>query len=717
MGIWKKPPREVQDSGFEPGFGTFVQFRAHEIENHKPPPREELVRAFRTFFQYKLSTKRPINTSQAHVSRLVLENLLRDVSEEPALNLEDLEKALEATAIPLRGGRSESHISFAKALYEEIKSIQLQTEKQKRPKKQYGKPNHVTSHEELFSQALERFIGILTRYGAPHDAAEVLSKLQSEIRRDTTKVSNRLLDLHLLILRGYATTPYHSSMRSSQEQWEKRPAEYAAELLDAGYNYTSEFHAVMTDIYADRDKDENGSLRAWFERPIAGDRMARTDAYMSLLRFSSRTGCQPKWLNVAMQELCDSNPPKPWWDVVLKWALQQGKDIDHIKHMIKVISQLDQQGEPVRADTFTINGLLATAVETKNPLAAERINALASELGLRPSARTYALLLEARIMGKDYIGAGSVYEDMLYCGTVHFGSVVSKVANKYIRFLCQRKTTDSTDIAAAVGRLERQDGDLEHVTIMALCIRFLKDDKTMDVIDTLGLHLKLLSMHERGLVQRELVKYCLEGDISTARAWDCYSLLRQFFPEMSRGHRVRLMEGFFSRKRADMACLIFGHMRAHPDEQIRPDLDAYVACLEGLGAYPDADSLSMIHNMFKMDSMIQPNTRLLNAFMIAYTSCDGPQRAFDFWLQISNSADGPTYQSLEIVFRVCQKLPYGYDRAKPIWEKMQKLEVDVPLHVYDAYILMAAGQGKLEETKTMLLSRQASYNAGPHHLQ
>lgn len=712
--MWKKPPREVKDAGLEPGFGTFVQFRAHTVENLKPPPRAELVEAFRIFFEYKKINKKPVNTTQAFVARLVLKNLQQDRSEEPGLELADLERALSMVAIPIRAGRSENHILFAKLLYEEIKAIQFPGSKQ--TGKQTS-PGTAFSYEELCSDALERFITVLTRFGAPQEAAELLSKFDAQTKRFDLSKSNKLSALHMLVLRGYASTKYHNSLGLTQEQWESRPTDYASELLAAGFGYTPEFHEIMTGISADREVDDSGALRSWFEKPIAGERLARPEAYMSLIRFSSRTGSHPEWLKAAMQQLCDSNPPKAWWDVVLKWALYQGKDVNHIKHMIEVIGELDQKGEPVRADIFTINGLLATAVETKNAPVAERINALASELGLRPTARTYASLLEARIIGQDDMGCASVFEDMLHCGTIYTGSAISRVANLYIRYLCDRKGINSTEIATALGRIERQRGDLEPETIMTLCLKFLKDDKIMDVIDTLGIHLKLLSMHERGLVQQELVKYCLDGNISTARAWDCYSLIRQFFPETSRGQRVRLMEGFFERKRADMACMVFGHMRAHPDDDIRPDLEAYVACLEGLGTYPDSDSLSMIHNMFKMDSLIQPNTRLFNAFMIAYVGCEGPQRAFDFWQQISNSADGPSYQSLEIVFRVCQKLPYGYDKAQAIWDKVQKLDVEIPLNVYDAYALMAAGQGKLEKAKTLLLAREASYGAAPHHSQ
>lgn len=710
MGLLNKPPREVRDAGFEPGFGTFVDFRAHTIENLKPPSREDLVEAFRLFFGHKTAHKRPVNTSQAFVSRLVVEYLQRDDSEPPALGLGDLRKALDAIARPLRIEESEDHVAFGELLYAEIRAL-------KSPASRKQKPSHEDVFDELCSEELERYLTILTRFGATDKAAHLLSKFDRLFSRFNLDKPNRLSDMHMLVLRGYSSGRYHKGAGCTREHWQSRPKIYAKKLLAAGFGYLPQFHAIMTSFFAEHDNDAEGELRHWFQKPIAGEKMATPDAYLALIKFASRTDRQPQWLVTAMQNLCDSNPPKLWWDVILKWALYQGKDISDVKHMIDVMVQLNQRDESVRVDIFSINGLLAIAVDTKKPLLAERANALASEFGLMPNGRTYALLLEARIQGQDSVGAASAFEDLIHCGRFYSGTKFNEVANMYIKYLCSGTWAKSEDILTVLSRVERQQGELDPETVVALSTKFLKDDKTMDVVDTLGLHLKQFSMKERQLVRDQLVHYCLNKDISTARAWDCYSLLRQFFPETSKAQRMQLMKGFFGRKRADMASRIFGHMRAHPDDTIRPDLDAYVACLEGLGAYPDSESLNMIHNMFKMDNMIQPDTRLYNAFMIAYTSSDEPRRAFDFWQQITNSQGGPTYRSLELIFRTCQILPYGYEKAKVIWERMERLEVDVPAHVYDAYILMVAGQGMLNKVKDMLLSRQSNYGEKPTGFQ
>lgn len=688
--LLKKPPREVQNAGFEPGFGTFVEFRAHSIEGLKLPEREELVSAFRAFFDYKLNHRKPMNPTQAFCARLVLEHLQLDRTHEPALTTKDLANALTVLNIPLRKEKTGNLAKFASAVYDEIRRAKFPS----------GKASNNERYTELCSEEMERYISVLTRHGASGDAARVLSDYKDLTSRFNLSRPNQFSTLHMLVLRGF-TRERNTAVKK-----------YAEDLEAAGFAYYPELHEIMTIFYAGLGEDEEKELRRWFEKPVAGGKMARPEAYMALVKFSAKAESQPEWVKRSLQELCDTNPPKAWWDVVLKWAVYQGKDIGQIKHMINVIAELNAKDESVRADIFTINGLIGAAIENKNALLVERINALASEMGLRPTARTYSLLLQARIAGQDASGAASAFEDVVHSGPLYPGSDTIDILNQYIRYLCSG-TTEFKRIVEVLSLVERQGGELDPETVVAACLNFLKNDKSLEVIDTLGLHLKQFSMEDRQVVQEDLRKYCLDKQVSTARAWDCYNLLRQFFPEISRAERVQLMQGLFDRKRADMATQIFGHMRAHPDDDIRPDLEAYVACLEGLGAYPDLESLQMVHNMFKMDTKIQPNTKLFNAFMIAYTGCGEPRKAFDFWLQIANSSEGPTYASLGLVFRTCQSLPYGYEKAKAIWDKMNRLEVDVPLDVYDAFTLMMAGQGQLDDVKNLLISRHTDYGVEP----
>lgn len=690
LNLWKKAPRQIKDAGLEPGFGTFVEFRAHSVEGTRLPSRDELIHAWRTFFDNKLRSNRALNSSEAFVARLVLEYLQEDKTAEPALATVDMRRAMDAIAQPLSKVSSSDHCNLATALYREMMPRIFDSEKS---------TAHDNACRELNSTEFETYLTALIRFGGSTEASKKLSELESHVRNLRASIKpERLQKFHIMVLRGIATGRHAS------------PEVYARKLQeDYRFGYTSAFHEIMTTYFAETQQDDSGPLQEWFLRPIDGGKLARPDAYASLLKFCHRIGHQPEWVVKAMQHLCDLNPPKIWWDVVLAWAVYQGKDIDHIKHMQSVMMQLNPGNQYIKSDVFTINGLIEAAVETKNAPLAERLNVLASASSIERNAQTCSLLLQARMIGQDKAGAASALEELLRFGRLQSNSQIMATTNAYIRHLCETPSTQSTEIVNTLTLVESQHGELDPETVAAVCLKFLKDDKTMDVLDTLGLHLKTFSMADRSITRSALIQYCLDKNISTARAWDGYLLVHQYFPETTKEERIGLMEGFFGRKRADMACNIFGHMRAHPDERFRPDLDTYVLCLEGLGAVPDEDSLGMVHNMFKMDTMIQPNVRLLNALMIAHTSCDQPRRAFDYWGQIANLPEGPTYKSLEHVFRACQKIPYGYDRAKLIWEKMQKLDVDIPENVYDAYTLMLAGQMELEKTKDMLLFKQVEY--------
>lgn len=113
----------------------------------------------------------------------------------------------------------------------------------------------------------------------------------------------------------------------------------------------------------------------------------------------------------------------------------------------------------------------------------------------------------------------------------------------------------------------------------------------------------------------------------------------------------------------------------------------------------DAESLEMVHNMFKMDSRVEPNTRLYNSLMLAYSSIGNGSRALDYWTDITNSTEGPTYRSLELVFRACQYEPYSSEQAKEIWSQIRKMEIEITQEVFNSYVGALAGRNKFEEAR------------------
>jgi hypothetical protein len=125
--------------------------------------------------------------------------------------------------------------------------------------------------------------------------------------------------------------------------------------------------------------------------------------------------------------------------------------------------------------------------------------------------------------------------------------------------------------------------------------------------------------------------------------------------------------------------------------------------------------LDMVHNMFKMDSSIEPNTKLYNSLMMAYTECDEGNRALDFWHDITNSREGPSYESLELVFKACQENAFGDRTAKEVWSKMRRREIELTREVFVAYVCALAGQGNMKEAQEMVETAEKDLGLKPDH--
>jgi ubiquitin-like modifier-activating enzyme ATG7 len=99
--------------------------------------------------------------------------------------------------------------------------------------------------------------------------------------------------------------------------------------------------------------------------------------------------------------------------------------------------------------------------------------------------------------------------------------------------------------------------------------------------------------------------------------------------------------------------------------------------------------------------------------MLAYIACDEPNRALDFWSDITNSTEGPTYNSIQIVFRACERKPFGDKPAREIWNKMRRMEIEVTPEVSSAYVGALAGQALLPEVKALIENMEADVGYGP----
>jgi hypothetical protein len=465
---------------------------------------------------------------------------------------------------------------------------------------------------------------------------------------------------------------------------------------EEGLLYNVEIQRIITSFYAAKDDIE--ATKKWYGKPVLGSPMPST--LSAILKFCIRNQ-QYEWSRTVFREVLETDLTKDHWDVVLQWAAgAMGKGVEDVERMIQVMIRRNQDKESVRPDIKTINGLVDLAMSLKDPYLAERYIALGLKLGIQPDATTFILQMDYRADAGDLTGAQAAY-DALQAEEILNDEDLPAI-NKYIRALCTATNVNYDRIISITSDLEERHKRLEADTVAALSKMYLYRDEISELADLLQTQSYHYTLNERYRIRDTIVTFCLDRNTSTARAWNAYNLLRQIFDETSTEIRTSLMNEFFARGRSDMACHVFGHMRQHTVVDRRPVLDTYIQCFLGIASCADQESLDMVHNMLKMDSAIEPNTKLYNSLILAYTECDDADRALSFWDDITNSSEGPSYRTLEIVFRACGRKPFGDKVARSIWFKMRNMEIEVTREVFAAYVGALAGQGKWEEAKGMV---------------
>lgn len=473
--------------------------------------------------------------------------------------------------------------------------------------------------------------------------------------------------------------------------------------------YTTWMQETITIFFAQRDRIPE--TQYWFTKMLSNEQ-CRPTVYQSVASFAMRNKLQ-EWAMPFFLELGQSQPRKIFWDVLLQAMLLIGMRLQEVQAMM---SHMVCQKGPLTPDIETINSLLQVAEEKADTDLAKDIIAIAEDMKIRPNEGTYLILLGLHLKTGSVANSQAAYEGLQDAGSISptaeakVWNQYAQLMNKYLLLLNSQIPPDFELILKLLDAVEEEQIHLYPETVAALCLRFLENDQNFDVMDILSLHAFRYSETQREIVQSAFLSFCLDTNTSTSRAWGAYQLLQQFFQDLSLDRRVQLLQAFFDRKRPDMATYVFGHMRQHRNKAYQPTLDVYVQCLEGFANNPDREGTEMVHNMLKMDTRIQPNTRLYTALMLAFTGCDRPLRAMDFWNDIKGSREGPSYATLEAVFWTLERRSGGDKQAREIWERIESMDLEVPSAVYNAYVGAIAAGGLANEVELRgLIMKMATF--------
>jgi hypothetical protein len=687
FGFSSKPARQPKEPDLDPGLGKMVDLSLRDKLYARPPPATELVKAWREFFNYKHQKHEAVDNNQAgHVLRTFKYLQKANAEEEGCgLTIKDIRLARKVLAVMPRD-RLDTHNQLAKLLHAECLSKGEANENERRAD-------------------LRWFVDVLTQTG---DSTLARNLVVENLEKDTqdssgdTPVSGAAANRKLwpLVAAGFAKENNEVELLKTIEMAEA-----------AGTFYNAQCHGVVTTFYAERNDVE--AVKTWYSKPIVKSTGASQaplpKTVKAILSFCIRNN-ELDWGKTIFRELLSGSipPRKETWDIILQWAAgAMGKGVEDVERMMEVMVRRNPDDDSIQPDIETINGLVDLAMSRKDPYLAERYIALGLKNSIRPNAQTYILQMDYRIHANDLTGAKAAY-DALQAEEILNDEDLPAI-NKYIRALCSAKVQDYDHIISITSDLEERHKRLEASTVAALSMMYLAREETEECADLLQTHAYHYNVPERDSIRDQFLHFILGRQNSTAKAWQAYSIMRALFDETPIEIRTQCMNEFFARGRCDMGCHAFGHMRAHTLPTRRPVLDTYIACFLGIASLEDREMLDMVHNMLKMDSTIEPNTKLYNSLMLAYTACEDADRALDFWDDITNSIEGPSYRSLEIVFWAAGRKPFGDRLAREVWRKIRGMEIEVTREVFVAYVGALAGQGKFEEARDQVEASEREF--------
>ncbi|GAB1735275.1 hypothetical protein NU219Hw_g2916t1 [Hortaea werneckii] len=711
LGMFRKPRRERKEADMDPGIEKMMELEKLQRMRARPPPQEEVKKALRDFVYSKQDSRTAMEDTQARLVLLSLKHCLESLGEGPEALHQQPQEAVFATkfykALTYTLGRpprqvSDAHLELARYLFELFRSGNAVLAR-----------GTATAYCKIWCYAgnPNKALELLQSIDFPLPKASMSSELDAEehqeegevvdpsMNQQQTPTSDPVTPVLLHTLRTFVSMRDSSGVERTlaimQDRGARESYHTAACLVemaivqgdaDRAQRHWKDFTRLA---FAELDQSRNSPSGV---SSVSSNQKQVID---KLLQWCMKVGHLDLGHEV-VRDVMQDNPPKPIWDAVFVWAAGTGKGVDEVGRMFDVMESSNDGISPDdwrTADAATINGLVELAISKDDPYMAERFIALGRERGIEPDAKTLVLQMDYRLSVNDIDGALTAYKNLQYMDLS--GDEDLPVVNRLIVAISSSKRHDFDTVMNVVADLSDRQARFEPLTTSTLALLHLNRDEIHDVIDLLNTHAYHYSSTERTSIRDALVSYCLDLDTPTSRAWDAYSIIRDVFDELPREPRTELMSSFFRRQRPDMAVHVFNHMRTHSRADTIPTIDTYISAFLGTARLRDLESLEVVHNQLKLDFNINITTPLRNALIIAYTACSRPRKALGFWDDIVASREGPSYNSLHIALRACEKSPFGDLKAKEIWEKLRKMNVDLDSTMWASYVAALAGNGNV----------------------
>ncbi|KAL8913650.1 MAG: hypothetical protein Q9171_001615 [Xanthocarpia ochracea] len=672
FGFSRQPTRKPKPPDFDPGLKEMLQLGQALAKHERPPPRSTMIHAFTSFVLDKQENDR-VAVEDSQIGLLLTTfRYLQDTQDEGGglgLSVGEMVNAMSLLSGPAvrRATEATNTVLLANSLFDVVN----------REEDMAGQYRY---------QGLNALIEILASKKRPLEARDLLEEHWKE---DSSSTDRRQW---INVVLGFAKVDEQEQMIRTIET-----------MKGHGISFDSQAHQYIVEFYASNKNVE--MTKRWYEYGVASG-LKPTQRIIGRVLQVCIYNNELEWGEPLLRSLVDdysSNPRdgKAYWKLILQWAAAKGKSVEELDRLLNVMVQKSrEQGLDVQPDIVLINSLISFAAFKNDAYTAERYLTLGRKWGLEPDSKTLLLQLQYRISSGDLDGAKAAYDELK--GRELETDADLKFINKLIVALCGQNPIKYDVIMELVDDLNERKARLSPDTVSALAMVHLRRGELHDLIDLLNTHVYRFEANKRLSICNELIQFCFDGSVLTAKVWDAYNIIRQTFREMDLGTRTKMMCEFFERGRSDMATHVFGHIRHLDSPDIKPTIDTYVLVFEGIAKAADAESLALVHNMLKLDATVEPDTRLYNGLMLAYTGCGDPRQALLFWDDVVHSREGPTYSSIQIALRACKEAPFGERQARDIWSRLKRFDIRVTREIYAAYVGALAGQALFDECTELI---------------
>jgi hypothetical protein len=698
-----KQRRKLKPAEAPAGLTTIADVSYKRANDLRPPAPAEVADAIKDFFAQRKGTFEDWHVSTAlDALRYLLENPKQDGK--PWLsqrNLEDiLEELLATSKRPENLG--DAHLAFGQLVVDELaKSEHQPMEAEERrilgpdlPFDLYVKLTHIQ---------------VLSSFGTATQARDIASNSFKYDATASHAIRRVVLTAWNTVLGGIIRENDQSEVLRTVDAF-----------TEASVPLTKRMQDKLVAYYSERRDLERAKF--WYSQPIRNRQDRPTlpsgRASSALLQAYAAEGDITSGQEVVANMLKVEMPSKEAWDAIFLWSAAIGKGPDEIARMMDVLvrrnDELRRKGpgvDLIRPDAETLNALVEYCMSKQDPYSAERYIILGEKRGIHPDEKTFALQMQYRISVNDLDGAKAAYFNLQGSFSGDKRSVAG--INELIQALCVSKQHHFDELMAMVDDLHERKAHFAPETVASLTLLHLRRGEIHDAMDLLQVHAHQYSPEQRKIIQKALSLFILDGETSTADAWDGYQILRNVFVETPREDRIPIMNGFFARSRSDMACHVFFHMRNHVSPTHTATRDVYVAAFTGFARCQDAESLELAHNQLKLDLNVEMDTKLRNSLMLAYAATGENRKAISFWREICDSKEGPTYNSLAIAFRACEGMHFGSEHAKSIWKRLKSQDVEIDKTIWTAYMSAIARNHNHDEALALVESVEEEYGFTP----